>query len=276
VVYRRVFLKVEWRFISDLPCFNFALVLQFSVALALEELGFPTLHTFHMLAHENEEILRMWSKLIVDPAIDRKEPIVGRADLKLIADSGYQAVSDLPSCLFFEQMLEEYSDCKFILTTRESSEIWFRSWETLTKSVTGTMHLGGLLFPTLHLYSRYFRWLYSVINKDPSYLTSIIPKNKNIKENAIASYEEHNRRVREVIPPNQLLEFNVKDGWEPLCAFLEIEQCPTTPFPKSNSARSLQAQSSSAFWIVLVFLVFVASKVCKSFYKNDILKKKVD
>ena len=218
----------------------------------------------------------MWSEKIVNPAIKKKEPFIGRADMKLIAESGYQAVADLPSCLFYEQILEEYPDCKFILTTRESSEVWFRSWTTLTKSVTTSMHLGGMLFPTLAQYARYLRFVYSVVNKDASYLTSTWIKDENIKENAIASYEEHNRRVRELIPPEQLLEFSVKDGWESLCKFLEIEECPTTPFPKSNSARSMRAQTSSAFWFVTIFLLYLINKVRKSLKGKDVVKGKVE
>jgi Sulfotransferase domain len=244
------------------------------VTLALEELGFPTLHTIHMYAYENEEILHMWIDKIVNPAIEKLEPVIGRADLQLIAESGYEAVADLPSVLFFEQILEEYPDCKFILTTRENSEVWFRSWVTLTKSVTTHMHLGGMLFPTLRQYSRYLRWMYSVVNNDTSYMTSTFPKDEQIKENVIAYYEEHNRRVREVIPSEQLLEFNVKDGWEPLCKFLEINNCPTTPFPKTNSANSMRAQTISAFWAATIVLLYLINKVRKSVMKPRAPKPK--
>ena len=33
---------------------------------------------------------------------------------------------------------------------------------------------------------------------------------------------------------DNLLIFNVKQGFEPLCKFLEIEDCPTEPFPHAN------------------------------------------
>jgi Sulfotransferase domain len=210
---------------------------------------------------------------VVDPAIAKEEPVIGAADLKLIADSGYQAVADMPSVLYFEQILEEYPDCKFILTTRENSEVWFRSWDSLTKSVTKSMHLAGLLFPTVKLYSRYLRWAYAVVNKDASYLTSRYPKEDNIKENAIATYEEHNRRVREVIPQDQLLEFNVKDGWDPICKFLAVEECPTTAFPKSNSGGQMRAQMYSAILVGGAVLIYIIRKTWKSFGKKE--KKKI-
>jgi hypothetical protein len=229
----------------------------------LEELGFPTLHTIHMYEYENEEILHMWDEKIVSPAFEKLEPVIGTADLQLIANSGYQAVADLPCCLFYEQIYAEYPDCKFILTTRENSEIWYRSWQSLTKSITNGMHVAGIVFPTIRMYSRYLRWVYAVVNKDVSYMTATIPSDENIKGNAIASYEEHNRRVREIIPPEQLLEFNVKAGWEPLCEFLEIKDCPTTPFPKTNSASQMRAQSTVAFWVGGLILFYMINRIRK-------------
>eukprot|EP00568_Trieres_chinensis_P014428 CAMPEP_0183322228 /NCGR_PEP_ID=MMETSP0160_2-20130417/71070_1 /TAXON_ID=2839 ORGANISM="Odontella Sinensis, Strain Grunow 1884" /NCGR_SAMPLE_ID=MMETSP0160_2 /ASSEMBLY_ACC=CAM_ASM_000250 /LENGTH=94 /DNA_ID=CAMNT_0025489333 /DNA_START=174 /DNA_END=454 /DNA_ORIENTATION=+ len=90
---------------------------------------------------------------------------------------------------------------------------------------------------------KYFRWLFSVVNRDNKYLTAPYPLPDQSKKDAIGTYEAHNRRVREVIPAEQLLEYSVKQGWKPLCDFLEVENCPTTPFPKSNSARSVQIQA---------------------------------
>jgi hypothetical protein len=234
------------------------------VTLALEELGYPTVHMLHMYEYENEEILRMLDEKIVSPAIEKKQVAVGKADLALIANSGYQAVTDLPFIFFHQQIHEEYPDCKFILTTRETSEIWYWSWESMTNSLSKKAHIAGFFLPKFRTLSKYMRWMTAVVNNDVSYLTSKTPIHTNVKENAIATYEAHNRRVREIIPANQLLEFNVREGWEPLCAFLEITDCPTTPFPKTNSAKQMQAQSASAFvfgGMVLIILLKMIRKV---------------
>ena len=98
------------------------------------------------------------------------------------------------------------------------------------------------------------------MNDDASYLTEPFPLSNQKKDAAIASYEAHNQRVRELIPSERLLEFNVKDGWTPLCDFLEVKQCPITPFPKSNSSRSVQIQSVSALiFPLIVSLAFLFS-----------------
>lgn len=103
------------------------------------------------------------------------------------------------------------------------------------------------------------RWLFAQIHKDEKILSiplgKQIPKPNKIK--AISSYEEHNKRVLEIIPSDRLLEYDVKQGWAPLCQFLEVDDCPTTPFPNTNSAMSLKVQSISALLIPLSIVLFV-------------------
>ena len=55
----------------------------------------------------------------------------------------------------------------------------------------------------------------------------------------IASYLAHNAAVREAIPAARLLEFDVADGWAPLCAFLEVP-IPDSPFPNVNDREQFR------------------------------------
>ena len=181
--------------------------------------------------------------------------MMGKPDLQLIANK-FQATADLPMALYFEQVMEEYPDCKFILTERENSEVWFRSWQTLTSSITETTNRFSFFFSDVKQYSNYLRWLFSFVNKDETFLTSPFPFPPQNKQAAIASYEKHNRRVRELVPPSRLLEYNVKHGWEPLCNFLEIQDCPQTPFPKTNSARFIRVQVIAAQIFPLMIVLF--------------------
>ena len=110
--------------------------------------------------------------------------------------------------------------------------------------------------------SRIHRWLFSVVNSDKKFLSHPFPLPAQNKQNAIASYEQHNQLVRDTIPASQLLEYNVRQGWEPLCQFLEIPDadCPSSkgiPFPKSNSARAVKWQSYSAFIGPLILTVVI-------------------
>ena len=62
------------------------------------------------------------------------------------------------------------------------------------------------------------------------------------RRSAIAAYQANNARVREIIPADRLLVFNVRQGWGPLCCFLRV-QAPATAFPRSNPR--------SEFWDVV-------------------------
>ena len=46
-------------------------------------------------------------------------------------------------------------------------------------------------------------------------------------------YRIHNHRVKSDVPADKLLVYNVKEGWKPLCDFLECE-IPTVAFPHEN------------------------------------------
>ena len=227
---------------------------QYSLRLALEELGYPTLHTQHL--YENHEIFNMWSDEIFNPSIEADEVLMGRPNFDLMAERGFAGTMDFPSSLYYEQIMEQYPDAKFFLTVRNDPEVWFRSWDTLSKTITQPTRYWQFM-SHVQQYNNYLRWLFSVVNRDKKYLNCDMPFPDQMKERAIASYEEHNRRVREMIPQDRLLEYNVKQGWEPLCQFLEVDSCPTTPFPKTNSARSLQIQTISAMAIPLTITLFV-------------------
>lgn len=199
----------------------------------------------------------MWTDQIFNPSLEKGTAELGTPDFNIITSHGYQATCDFPMALYYVQIMEKYPDCKFILTTRENSQVWFRSWETLTKSITATTHFGGMFISGVRQYSIYLRWLFAIVNKDDTFLTSAKPMIDQYKEAAIESYETHNARVRELVPKEHLLEYSVKQGWEPLCSFLEIADCPTHPFPKTNSARSVQVQAVSAAITPLVIVLFL-------------------
>lgn len=53
------------------------------------------------------------------------------------------------------------------------------------------------------------------------------------EEKCKPKYREHYALVRKMAPPDRLLEFNMSQGWEPLCEFLG-KPVPDVPFPHLN------------------------------------------
>lgn len=106
----------------------------YSLALALDVLGYPTLHTQHL--YENGEIFDMWVKEVFQKSIMDDEVTMGNPQFDLLPKYGFAATMDMPFALYYDQIREQYPECKFILTVRESSEVWFKSWNILTQSIT--------------------------------------------------------------------------------------------------------------------------------------------
>ena len=58
-------------------------------------------------------------------------------------------------------------------------------------------------------------------------------------DHLIWRFNEHVADVRNTIAPERLLVFDVADGWEPLCRFLELP-APDIEFPHINDAEAVQ------------------------------------
>jgi len=53
------------------------------------------------------------------------------------------------------------------------------------------------------------------------------------KDFAEKVFKDHIQSVKEYVPEEKLLLFEAKEGWEPLCTFLQ-KPIPDIPFPHSN------------------------------------------
>jgi hypothetical protein len=73
---------------------------------------------------------------------------------------------------------------------------------------------------------------------------------------ALAAYMPvHIARIRSLVPPDNLLEFHPRDGWEPLCKFLGKEP-PKEPFPFINKGRYAPNLIKVAITIKLIKISF--------------------
>jgi len=138
-------------------CFSFRPYTQYSLGLALDQLGYPTLHTQHL--HETPDILDMWADRVFQFAIDSEELSMGDPDFDLITSHGFTGTVDLPTALYYKELNVKYPSCKFILTTRENSEIWFKSFETMLIGVAQVTNVGGVLVRHVHQLAVYMRYV---------------------------------------------------------------------------------------------------------------------
>lgn len=179
---------------------------------ALEMLGFGPCH--HMLeVMENPEQVAFWNRAADGEKVDWEE-----------AYANYRSTVDWPGCHFYAELAAYYPDAKVILSLRDPAQ-WC---ESISNTILKGMEELGLTveFPDDHplkfggvLLSR------EAFNFDFS------------KENMMAALERHNAAVRSAIPAERLLEFDVRQGWEPLCAFLGVP-VPDEPFPRTNAREN--------------------------------------
>lgn len=149
-----------------------------------------------------------------------------------------QGVSDIPAILFAKELIEAYPDAKVILTHR-NFDTWFKSCsESLDVALKHPINF-GLMQPLVTLFKRHDRWTRPVLLK-----TWTILFKGDFKRNARQVWDEHYDLVRSLVPPERLLEYNVKSGWDPLVEFLDAEH-PNVPFPTGNTtAATLQRAQS--------------------------------
>lgn len=112
------------------------------------------------------------------------------------------------------------------------------------------------------------RWMRAIYNQDKEALQipvgNALPKLN--KEKAIEMYEAHNQKVKRIIPPNQLLEYQIGMGWQPLCDFLNIDHCPKDSFPRTNSKVAVEAQAISS-----IFLLYCGLVLCLYFFMKKVM-----
>ncbi|KAJ4144425.1 hypothetical protein LMH87_003309 [Akanthomyces muscarius] len=172
-------------------------------------------HSYHMvdaIASSPYRDCRLWIDLLNKKEAGKK---VTREDLDQILGH-CQAVTDMPAAYFAEELIEAYPDAKVILTTRDT-ESWFASMTTALRPMLDGP-LAAFAATTDQLLLMPTRWIPALLQTLDRVLFQ-----KDFAANGRHAYEAHNARVRSLVPASKLLEYHVREGWVPLCAFLGRE-----------------------------------------------------
>jgi hypothetical protein len=146
---------------------------------------------------------------------------------------GYDAAVDWPASAFWRELSERNPDALILLSTRDSPERWWTSYEAtivgvLKARITGEDPLGA----------RHASWVIAL-------LEDRFTRGWDEREQAIAAYERHNADVRAHADPERLLEWRPGDGWEPICAALGVA-VPGEEFPHENTTADFHARTREA------------------------------
>jgi len=214
-----------------------------SLKRALEKLGFGP--TYHM-----QEVMRRPSHVAKWLRYARTGEVVWE-DLFSDFESGV----DFPVSCVWDRLAAHYPDAKVILTVRDPQTWW--------ASTASTIYRMRSMFP---------RWVMRVVPitrrwvemTDALVWDGIFEGRFADRDHAVAVFERHVAHVRATCPPERLLVFDVAEGWEPLCAFLDVPP-PNTPFPRLNDAKTMRRRIAALRWGPQAIPVMVAAAVVGRF-----------
>ena len=179
----------------------------YSLKLAINQLGLGPCHHMEEVFHHQSEQVPLWTAATN-----------GHPDWEAIYQ-GYESAVDWPTAGFFRELGSVYPSAKFVLTVR-SPERWVESFsETIYKLLAGRDQAPKEMQAWLEMAA-------AIIDNSgfPHGLDSTA---------LMTAFAAHNDAVRAAIPANQLLVFEVKDGWAPLCCLSRFAGArgPVSPAP---------------------------------------------
>lgn len=196
-----------------------------SLQKALEILGYgPCYHMSEVLKYPGDQ--QSWIQ--VAAACDAQQTpnfqvIFNRPDFQ------YKSAVDFPASTFYRELLQANPKAKVVLTVRDSPTSWYKSahdtiWHVFDfrqqfpyswMVALNPWMRESMKFLRVTIWDRIFRGQFA---------------NETAAQQVYVDWIE---QVRRTVPAGQLLVFNVKEGWEPLCDFLNVP-VPAQPFPRSN------------------------------------------
>ena len=184
-----------------------------SLKLALEHLGFgPCHHMFEV--RDKPELLPDWEAAARGEKVDWSKVF-----------RGYRSQVDFPGARYWRALVKHFPKAKVILSVRDPDS-WFDSVQT---TIMPFLAARGK-HPSAHV-NAIAEMGYQTV------AAQVFDHRMSDRNYAIRVFRKHISEVQSEIPPDRLLTFDLKEGWEPLCEFLEVE-VPDIPFPRTNSSKA--------------------------------------
>ncbi len=194
---------------------------------ALEHLGFGPCYHMRDLLMDLEGGLPQWEAVAE-----------GSPDWERIFGSAVSTV-DWPSARFYAELMEYYPEAKVLLSVRGREE-WAQS---MRETVWGVFHGETVLHHLCEaraqldpLWQRYMKLMRQISYNDG---TGALAGDTSTAPLLAAAMERWNESVKATVPTERLLVWDPKEGWEPLCEFLEVP-VPPEPLPRLNDTVSFR------------------------------------
>ena len=207
-----------------------------SLKVALEKLGFGPCHHMKEVILSGEQTNYFYNASLGEPM--NWEQVF----------KNYQSAVDWPAIAYYKELADEYPNAKVILSVRDASA-WY-------DSARGTIYQVPMNFPKWirRIFPRSDRLMKMMHNTvfGPPFLNRF-----EDKEFAMKVFTRHIESVKKYISQDRLLVHSAKDGWEPLCDFLEVS-IPAEPYPWVNDSVEFKRRIlfiKSLKWFPLLVLL---------------------
>jgi sulfotransferase family protein len=198
-----------------------------SQKVALEMLGVaPCYHMVNVLGDLK----------LVEPWMDA---LHGKPDWDQIFD-GFEATVDWPGGFFYRELIERYPEAKVVLSVRDPVA-WERSMRNTVWGVyhgdTLIRHLSSATAKVDPAWQRYLELMNGLLWEGDGTLAD---RHADC-DGLIEAMQRHTEEVKRTVPAERLLVWDLAQGWEPLCRFLETE-VPAAPVPHLNDSDDFCAR----------------------------------
>jgi hypothetical protein len=130
---------------------------------------------------------------------------------------GYRSMVDWPGVKYWRELVAYYPDARVLHTVRDPDK-WFDSTQA---TIFSPANLERIIAPGPM--TDFFTGLFG----------DIAPHMGN-RDYMIDFYRRHDAEVRQAVPKERLLVYEVGSGWAPLCEWLGVA-VPDEPYPSENS-----------------------------------------
>ena len=222
-----------------------------SLKFALEQLlGKPCYHMQNILLNKKEA--KKWH----DFFITNKKNVNWDEIYK-----GYGATLDFPGCNYYKELMKKYPNAKVILTQRDS-ESWIKSWNVLENKILKSFSFrfaAKIPYTSFSLHRDIHNHL--ILGDKGAF------KGKTKDSDRMKLFEDWNQSVINYVPKDRLLIYHPKEGWEPICKFLN-KPVPTIEYPHLNKTKNMGHMSRfiNSMFILIVLLIISGMMIAWYFF----------
>jgi hypothetical protein len=148
---------------------------------------------------------------------------------------GFNSTVDWPGGYFYKELVEHYPDAKVLLSERDP-EKWARSMgDTVWAVRNGDSLMRNLSDARGHVdegWAKFLEMIDGLLWHDRGTFADA----KETPEQLASAMTRFNEEVKANVPAERLLVWDVTQGWEPLCEFMELP-VPDQPFPNVNDSK---------------------------------------